>query len=97
MLPNVVCENLVPGSSLSLESVPSQAIHHQGKRYTLNRVFTVHQRLEAYNLGCNLAEQGVPVLMTASRSRYAVWVEITSDYLPSATLNNAEVSVVEAA
>jgi hypothetical protein len=78
MLPNVVCENLVQGSSLSLESTPAQDIHYQGNCYRLNRAFSMHGRLEAYNLGCNLAEQGSLVLITASRSRYAVWVEARS-------------------
>lgn len=33
-------------------------------------------RLEAYRMGCELLLQGLPILVTASRSRYALWLKL---------------------
>ncbi len=34
-------------------------------------------RLEAYQQACELLRQGLPVLVTVSRSRYALWLKLS--------------------
>lgn len=44
--------------------------------YGLIREVRTQARLDAYQLGHELLLQGLPVLMTASRQRYALWINL---------------------
>jgi len=46
--------------------------------YRLARQFVVSDRLEAYRYGCELLEQGIPTLISASKQRYVVWTSLRS-------------------
>lgn len=75
MLPTVLSESLVHLVDASQNTPSSQEMCHQGKCYKLFQAFGTHDRLKAYTVSCDLSEKGMTVLVTASKSRYAIWVE----------------------
>jgi|SRR6476469_2811052 hypothetical protein len=82
MLPIVVNEELVHRFNFYLHASVKQGMRHQGELYGLVHEFSLNARLNAYQKACELVEQGLPVIMTASTWGYTVWVSLRS--LPQA-------------
>ncbi|MEP0869554.1 hypothetical protein NDA01_07055 [Trichocoleus desertorum AS-A10] len=78
MLPIVVNEELVHRFNFYLHTSVKQGMRHQDELYALAQEFSQTARLTAYQKACELVEQGVPVVVTASSVGYAVWVSLRS-------------------
>ena len=78
MLPIVVNEELVHRFNFYLNASVRQGMRHQGDLYGLAHDFSLSARLSAYQRACELVEEGVPVIVTASALGYAVWVSLRS-------------------
>ena len=78
MLPIVVNEELVHRFNFYLNASVQQGMRHQGELYGLVHDFSLNARLTAYQKACELVEQGIPVIVTASALGYAVWVSLRS-------------------
>ncbi|HEY9860817.1 MAG TPA: hypothetical protein V6D16_15020 [Candidatus Obscuribacterales bacterium] len=78
MLPIVVNEELVHRFNFYLNASVRQGMRHQDDLYGLVHDFSLNARLSAYQKACELVEQGVPVIVTASALGYAVWVSLRS-------------------
>lgn len=51
-------------------------MQYHGALYGLVQEVAPSDRLEAYHRACELLRQGLPVLVTVSRSRYALWLKL---------------------
>lgn len=78
MLPIVVNEELVHRFNFYLNASVQQGMRHQNELYGLVHDFSLHARLTAYQKACELVEQGVPVIVTASALGYTIWVSLRS-------------------
>lgn len=78
MLPIVINEELVHRFNFYLNASIKQGMRHQDELYGLVHDFSSNARLTAYQKACELVEQGVPVIVTASALGYAVWVSLRS-------------------
>ena len=78
MLPIVISEELVHRFNFYLNASVRQGMRHQDELYKLVHDFSLNARLSAYQKACDLMEQGIPAVVTASASGYAVWVSLRS-------------------
>lgn len=78
MLPIVVNEALVHRFNFYLNASVKQGMRHQEDLYALIHDFNRNARLSAYQKACELVEQGVPAVVTASAVGYGVWVSLRS-------------------
>ena len=78
-----VAPQLIPEQQMTLfkfylDQVVQDGMTYQNELYRLERQFTVGDRLEAYQFGCELHKQGFLTLISASKQRYAVWSRLRS-------------------
>ncbi|MBD2104993.1 hypothetical protein [Leptolyngbya sp. FACHB-261] len=77
-LPAIVREQQLQPFNFYLEGALQKGIRHEGELYGLAHEFSLQSRLQAYHLAYGLAVKGVPVMITISETRYAVWVSLRS-------------------
>ena len=77
MIPSVIREDLVNLFKYWNDGV-RDGMNLSGELYAHVRSYANESRLEAYQLGCELAEKGMQVCLTCSSSRYAVWINLKS-------------------
>jgi hypothetical protein len=82
MLPGVVPEQSVCSFHFYAEGDLRQGMRHQRHLFKLVQIFNAQQRSPAYALGCDLAEEGDRVVITASKDAYKVWQQIISPDAP---------------
>ncbi|MEB3274468.1 MAG: hypothetical protein ACO4AI_09615 [Prochlorothrix sp.] len=77
MLPIVIAEDQVHpiGPRLYLDGYTHRATLYGDQLYRLVKKFSVADRLQAHVLGCKLAGQKIPTLITASSQGYGVWMD----------------------
>lgn len=75
-VPVVVDESQIHPFKVYLCDEIRTGMHYKQELYGLIREVDPWNRLDAYQLGCEMLSQGLPVLMTASRKRYALWVNL---------------------
>lgn len=88
MLPLVITEDQVKAINIGvyLDGTKYQAVMHQDRLYRLVKQFAVADRLQAHVLGCDIAEQEIHTLVTASDRGYSVWVDAKQPHpLPQET------------
>lgn len=78
MLPVVISEQLVHFFKFYLNSQVKQGMRHGNDLYQFIDEFDRTDRLQAYQKACTLAEQGIPVVVTASSLKYAIWSNLKS-------------------
>lgn len=80
MLPLIVYEDAVRLFSFYYEGYVHQGISHEQKLYRLIHCTGIDSRLEAYEAGLRLSNQGIKILITVSDRCYRVWAEIRSSF-----------------
>lgn len=74
MLPVVLSENVVNLFKFYMDGSIREGMWYNNELYGLAREFPESHRLKGYQIACELAEQGTPVVITASDDRYAIWI-----------------------
>lgn len=75
-VPLVVDESQINQFKVYLCNEIRTGMYYDRDLYGLIREIDTQARLDAYRLGCELLVQGLPVLMTVSRQRYALWINL---------------------
>ena len=83
MLPSVINENLVQLFKYWSEGV-KEGMNHKGELYCHVRSYPSDARLQAYELGCEMAHSGMDICLTCSQSGYKVWMNMKSSVTGSA-------------
>ncbi|WP_075598529.1 hypothetical protein [Leptolyngbya sp. 'hensonii'] len=82
MTPVILDEQLVHRFNFYFEGNIRQGMRHGCRLYGLVEQFNSRHRLNAYQLACELAEQGLPIVVTVSGSSYRVWLGLDSPSYP---------------
>mgnify|MGYP001792274218 CR=1 FL=1 len=85
MAADVIEEEDVAATSLSVEGHQLHGIRYQGEIYRLIEDFAPCHRLRAYCLAQTLSEQSTAHIITRSHRRFAVWVNVKA--LPTGRLS----------
>ncbi|MBD2104991.1 hypothetical protein [Leptolyngbya sp. FACHB-261] len=75
-LPAVVHEQQLQSFNFYGDAGIQKGIWHEGELYGFGQEFNAQSRLQAYQAAYELAEQGVPVIITISKARYTVWTSL---------------------
>ncbi|MGK7903288.1 MAG: hypothetical protein AB4352_18145, partial [Hormoscilla sp.] len=67
-----------------------EGMNHKGELYAHVRSYPSGARLQAYELGCEMAQKGMDICLTCSQSGYKVWMNMKSSV--TASLAEAETS-----
>ncbi|MDX2243624.1 MAG: hypothetical protein NW224_23335 [Leptolyngbyaceae cyanobacterium bins.302] len=81
-VPLVVDENQVAPFTFYWNGAVRLGMRYDHELYGLMHEVSLYARLDAYQMGCEMLAQGLPVLITASRQRYALWLNLRN---PAAT------------
>lgn len=76
MVPLTIDERQVIQFKFYFNQAVRTGMQYDRELYGLVSEMSPHARLEAYRLGCELIRQGLPILVTVSRSRYALWINL---------------------
>jgi hypothetical protein len=76
MLPTLLAESLVHPFKFCLEEQVCQGMRHETEIYGLVAEFARQDRLKAYQKACELNEEGLGIVATASPDRYALWLNL---------------------
>jgi hypothetical protein len=74
--PLVIPEQQVSLFKFYMNHAVQDGMSYGGELYGLAREFTISDRLKAYQFGCKLFEQGIPALISVSKQRYVVWINL---------------------
>lgn len=77
MLPLVINENIVQLFNYWNEGI-KEGMNHKGELYAHVRSYPSDARLQAYELGCAMAQKGMQICVTCSQSGYKVWMNMKS-------------------
>lgn len=72
--PCVVAEQQITLFKFYMDQAVQDGMMYKNELYRLARQFSADSRLDAYRLGCELLEQGVPVVISVSKQQYRVWI-----------------------
>ena len=75
-VPLVVDEGQINQFNVYLCDGIRRGMQYRQELYGLVREVAAQDRSKAYQLGCELLSQGLPVLMTASKQRYVLWINL---------------------
>ncbi|MDX2097473.1 MAG: hypothetical protein SFW36_06820 [Leptolyngbyaceae cyanobacterium bins.59] len=78
MLPILLNEQFVHFFKFYLNQQLQQGMRYRTELYCLVSEFDRTDRNKAYQRACELAEQGISVVMTASHFKYAIWKSLKS-------------------
>lgn len=76
-LPSVVNEDLVHPFKYWNEKI-QQGIRYNNELYALFQSYSIDERLRAYGIAYEHAEQGTHVCITVSKTRYSIWLSLRS-------------------
>ncbi|MBM0744786.1 hypothetical protein JOY44_24995 (plasmid) [Phormidium sp. CLA17] len=76
--PRMIQEQQITPFKFYMDQSMQYGVTYGKELYRLARQFAVSDRLEAYRYGCELLEQGIPTLISASKQRYIVWTSLRS-------------------
>ncbi|MBC6479584.1 MAG: hypothetical protein GDA56_19200 [Hormoscilla sp. GM7CHS1pb] len=82
MLPSVINENIVQLFKYWSEGI-KEGMNHKGELYAQVRSYPSDARLQAYELGCEMAHSGMDICLTCSQSGYKVWMNLKSSVTAS--------------
>jgi hypothetical protein len=74
-LPLVVNEALVHPFKYWNEKI-QQGIRYNNELYALFQTYSIDERLRAYEMAYEHAEQGAHVCITVSKTRYSIWLNL---------------------
>jgi transcriptional regulatory protein LevR len=95
MLPPVIPEQLIYLFNFYLNGCMQRGMRHNSEIYCLLQEMDSAQQSKAYQIACDLTEQGSQVAITKSKQRYAIWVNLRSPIFPtSETANAANMAVL---
>lgn len=75
-VPLTIDENRVTSFKFYFNHAVRTGMRYDRELYALVCEVAPTTRLEAYRLGCDWLRQGLPILITVSRSRYALWLQL---------------------
>jgi hypothetical protein len=75
-VPLTIDENQIIPFKFYFNHAVRTGMRHDRELYALVGEVAPTARLEAYRLGCEWLRQGLPILITVSRSRYALWLDL---------------------
>ncbi|MDX2097430.1 MAG: hypothetical protein SFW36_06600 [Leptolyngbyaceae cyanobacterium bins.59] len=78
MIPSVISEQLVCSFVFYHAQDLRRGIRYRGELYEFVREFKVDDRLLAYRIICELANQGNEMLITVSQTHYTGWINLRS-------------------
>ena len=78
MLPVVLSEGVVELFKFYRDGMIREGMRYSSELYGLASQFPAANRLKGYQLACELAESGTPVVVTASEERYVIWLSLRS-------------------
>jgi hypothetical protein len=96
MLPQVLDQQIVHSFKYWNDGV-RLGMRHGQKLYARVRSYAARDRLQAYALGCELAEQGHDICITRSEWRYTIWISLQADlHLAGLPVESSSASEVNA-
>ena len=93
MLPVVLSENVVNLFKFYSDGSIREGMRYNNELYGFARELSGSHRLTAYQIACELAEQGTPVVVTASDDRYAIWICLRADAHASSPIASRELPI----
>lgn len=78
MFPMLLAEQLAAPFNFYFGGKMQRGIRHSSELYGLTYEFGLHDRAIAYQTACELMSQTTAVIITASTTRYALWVSLRS-------------------
>jgi len=76
MVPLTIDERRINRFKFYFNYAVRTGMQYDRELYGLINEVSQSARLEAYRLGCELLMQGLPILITASKHRYALWLNL---------------------
>jgi hypothetical protein len=80
MLPILLAEALIRPFKFFHDGQMLTGAYYRDGLYGLVYQFDPQSRTKVYQLGCELVNQGVPVIITASETHYAIWIGLHSSF-----------------
>lgn len=74
--PPVIAEQQITLFKFYRDQAVQDGMTYGNELYRLARQFSPNHRLDAYRFGCELLEQGIPTIVSASKQRYIVWISL---------------------
>lgn len=81
-VPLVVNESQINPFKFYWSQALRPGMQYNQELYGLIQEMGGNARLEAYRLGCDLLVQGLPIMLTASSKRYAIWLNLRQSSAP---------------
>lgn len=78
MLPIVLSESVLQLFKFYRDGSIREGILHHNELYGLTYEFSTEHRLRGYQIACELAQQGTPVVVSVSSHRYVIWIGLRS-------------------
>jgi hypothetical protein len=86
----LLAEQLVEPFNFYFGGAVRQGIRHGSELYGLTHEFNLRTRSKAYQTACELMNQTTAVIMTASETRYAIWVNLRSPLYSNLVLTRVD-------
>ena len=80
MFPHVLDQRLVHLFKYWQDGIRT-GMRHRSELYAFVRSYRSHERLQAYDLGCELAKENNQICITCSPQGYTIWVSLTSPFI----------------
>lgn len=93
MLPVVLSENVVNLFKFYMDGSIREGMWYNNELYGLARQLSGSHRLKGYQMACELAEQGTPVVVTASDDRYAIWISLRAPAYGQSSIASTKVPI----
>lgn len=74
--PSIVSDQNILIFYFYFDQLVQEGMTYKNELYRLKKRFRNTQRLDAYQLGCELVEQYVPTIISVSRHHYSVWISL---------------------
>lgn len=78
MLPSVLSESVLQLFKFYREGSIREGLLHNNELYSLGYEFSTEHRLRGYQIACELAQQGTPIVVSVSPDRYIIWIGVRS-------------------
>ena len=93
MLPVVLSENVVNLFKFYMDGSIREGMWYNNELYGLVRELSASHRLKGYQIACELAEQGSPVVVTAADARYAIWIGLRAPAYRQSSIASRELPI----
>jgi hypothetical protein len=78
LIPSVIAEELAHPFKFHMAGQIREGMRHQNELHGLVNSFDTGSRLQAYQFACELILSSATVIVTVSKQRYAVWLNLRS-------------------